>query len=277
MLFELRFCSVQKAKTQVKCVYQASPFANLKAQTQSKKPGPPYNSGFYYCRYLFVNYNAWNYVGCDILWAGIVKNLAEKIEEEFGVFTTRLFRSISLEKESRTGFDQRYSKDNRLLVLKFSERLPANDNDYKQKLKQKLENIGGQSEYCMPFEKWFEEKSLSGSYDVNKTDDDDDEEKNCWVIKYKMASDAEKAFERLDRFYKDIQPSFISPRASWKRPRCMKNVCCNISKCRLRHTNLLYVVALVCVFISSTSLFVVSFDSKKNDTSTPKVCFLSYS
>ena len=209
---------------------------------------------------------------------------------EFGVFTTRLFRSITLEKESSAGFDQRYSNDNRLLARKFTERVSAKHKNYEKKLKQKLENIGGQYEYCTPLENWLDDKNRNKSYKVDRAkyvvDRDNYDVEKYWIIKYKMASDADKAFKRLERFYKDIQPSFISPRVNckrfffaklWKCPSCMKNDGGNSSKGGWRHTNLLYVVAFISVFISSAMLFVLTFyDFKKNDTSTPKVCFLSY-
>ncbi|CAK8684881.1 unnamed protein product [Clavelina lepadiformis] len=47
-------------------------------------------------RYIFVHFNAWEYAGCDTLWAGIVTNLADSVENEFGKLTARLFRSINL-------------------------------------------------------------------------------------------------------------------------------------------------------------------------------------
>ncbi|XP_076810763.1 uncharacterized protein LOC143453352 isoform X2 [Clavelina lepadiformis] len=47
-------------------------------------------------RYIFVHFNAWEYAGCDTLWAGIVTNLADSVENEFGKLTARLFRTINL-------------------------------------------------------------------------------------------------------------------------------------------------------------------------------------
>ena len=49
------------------------------------------------CRFIFVHFNAWEYNGCDILWAGIVTNLASAIEAEFGVKTSRIFRSLTVD------------------------------------------------------------------------------------------------------------------------------------------------------------------------------------
>lgn len=47
-------------------------------------------------KYIFVNFKAWEYAGSDTLWAAIVTNISDAIEAEFGVTTTRLFRTISV-------------------------------------------------------------------------------------------------------------------------------------------------------------------------------------
>ena len=51
----------------------------------------------YSCRFIFVHFNAWEYVGSDILWAGIVTNLSRAIEAEFGVMTSRIFRLLNVD------------------------------------------------------------------------------------------------------------------------------------------------------------------------------------
>nr|CAB3262168.1 uncharacterized protein LOC100178218 [Phallusia mammillata] len=48
-------------------------------------------------KYIFVNFKAWEYAGSDTLWAGIVTNLTQAIEAEFGVVTSRLFRMLDIE------------------------------------------------------------------------------------------------------------------------------------------------------------------------------------
>ena len=81
----------------------------------------------FFDRFIFVNYNAWHFAGCEFLWAGIIKALAEKVEEEFGVLTTRLFRSISLktepEREPQPQPDDKaprsYRRDNIVLSIVF--------------------------------------------------------------------------------------------------------------------------------------------------------------
>nr|XP_018669844.1 kinase D-interacting substrate of 220 kDa-like [Ciona intestinalis] len=48
-------------------------------------------------KYVYVDYNAWEFAGSDNLWAGLVTKLVDEIEAEFGVVTTRVFRTISLD------------------------------------------------------------------------------------------------------------------------------------------------------------------------------------
>ncbi|XP_066275097.1 uncharacterized protein [Branchiostoma lanceolatum] len=43
---------------------------------------------------IHVEFNAWLYSGCSVLWAGIVTELCEKVEEKIGPGTTRLYRAI---------------------------------------------------------------------------------------------------------------------------------------------------------------------------------------
>ncbi|XP_076817265.1 uncharacterized protein LOC143462849 isoform X2 [Clavelina lepadiformis] len=54
--------------------------------------------GFYFStRYIFVNFNAWECAGCDTLWAGIITNLIDAVEAEFGSIPTRLIRMLTVE------------------------------------------------------------------------------------------------------------------------------------------------------------------------------------
>jgi hypothetical protein len=41
--------------------------------------------------YVFIKFNAWEYSGSDILWAGLVKCLYDQVENEFGYILVRLF------------------------------------------------------------------------------------------------------------------------------------------------------------------------------------------
>ena len=45
-------------------------------------------------RVITVEFNAWEYSGCDYLWAGIVTNLGSKVEEFFGTWKVRLCRLL---------------------------------------------------------------------------------------------------------------------------------------------------------------------------------------
>ena len=45
-------------------------------------------------RVITVEFNAWEYSGCDYLWAGIVTNLGSRIEDYFGVWKVRLCRLL---------------------------------------------------------------------------------------------------------------------------------------------------------------------------------------
>jgi len=41
---------------------------------------------------VFVNFNAWEYSGADVLWAGLIKNIYEEVELKFTPFRTRFFK-----------------------------------------------------------------------------------------------------------------------------------------------------------------------------------------
>ena len=45
-------------------------------------------------RVITVEFNAWEYSGCDQLWAGIVTNLGTTVEEYFGKWKVRLCRLL---------------------------------------------------------------------------------------------------------------------------------------------------------------------------------------
>merc|ERR1712136_522150 len=48
-------------------------------------------------RFIHVNFNAWEFNGCDNIWAGIITNISDAIEKEFGNVIPRIFRLISVE------------------------------------------------------------------------------------------------------------------------------------------------------------------------------------
>jgi hypothetical protein len=45
--------------------------------------------------YLFIKFNAWEYSGSDILWAGLIKCLYDNVENEFGSTFVRLYFALS--------------------------------------------------------------------------------------------------------------------------------------------------------------------------------------
>ena len=45
-------------------------------------------------KFIFIRFNAWEYSGSDILWAGLIKQIYEDVEKEFTSFITRFFRYI---------------------------------------------------------------------------------------------------------------------------------------------------------------------------------------
>ena len=142
-----------------------------------------YNVFFVNYRFLFVNYNAWHYVGCDVLWAGIAKALAEKVEEEFGVFTTRLFRSITLKTETEPDRQQR-----KLLIEFNDEKVSRNMN----------ENI---------FKNCLNEYDIAESFSKLEKDL---ERENCWIVEYTDASNARRAHTKL-QYFKNIKRVSFAP------------------------------------------------------------------
>lgn len=67
-------------------------------------------------KYIFVNFRAWEFAGSDRIWAGIVTNLASAIEAEFGIVTSRLFRTTNVSKHNR-----RYINLNNLRYTNYKE------------------------------------------------------------------------------------------------------------------------------------------------------------
>ena len=48
-------------------------------------------------KFIFVKFSAWQYAGSDILWAAIITNIMNEIEQKIGVIVTRLFRILTVE------------------------------------------------------------------------------------------------------------------------------------------------------------------------------------
>ena len=64
-----------------------------------------------------MQFNAWEYSGCQILWAGIVTKLAARLEEKFGKYKVRLCRHLSQNESSHAGPTSNLSKSNSLTDL----------------------------------------------------------------------------------------------------------------------------------------------------------------
>ena len=145
-------------------------------------------------RFIFVNYHAWNFAGCDFLWAGIVKALVKEIEKEFGASLTRWFRSISLkpipEYESQRAYGNQCD-----LLLEF------NDEHRDRKiLKEKMKKLGGPSvAKCQTLINW--EKDNRKETRIEKKD-------KFWVVQFKEASEAYEAYKNLKAF-DGVKASFM--------------------------------------------------------------------
>ena len=126
----------------------------------------------YSCRFIFVHFNAWEYVGSDLLWAGIVTNLASAIEAEFGVMTSRIFRLLNVDVIQ----DDASSNKRTLLVD-----VPADQNDDQtnQKLKDVLTEYGV-VKVLKPFK-----------------NQNEDENHRQWLVEYSNYEEAADAYENM--------------------------------------------------------------------------------
>ena len=68
-------------------------------------------------RVIQVHFNAWEYSGCQILWAGIVTKLAARLEEKFGKYKIRLCRHLFPYESSHSDPKSTISKSNSVTVL----------------------------------------------------------------------------------------------------------------------------------------------------------------
>ncbi|CAK8684892.1 unnamed protein product [Clavelina lepadiformis] len=130
-------------------------------------------------RYIFVHFNAWEYAGCDTLWAGVVTNLADSVENEFGKITARLFRTINLsviDKETAV---------NTATSSKLFVRLPAKleqESDVKNMMKEY-----GVVRHCKLF------NPARHTEFTKKTNNDN----NWWEVGYNRAREASAAIKTL--------------------------------------------------------------------------------
>ena len=128
-------------------------------------------------RFIFVNYNAWLFAGSDFLWAGIITALVEKVEEEFGIFTTRLFRSITLETVPQQCFC--------IMLLQY-------DTTAESSLENQLKNIKLQ---YMTYKNW---EQKGGNLQIIPPESKD----KCFVIEFRTCSAARAAEKKLKELVK---------------------------------------------------------------------------
>ena len=196
-------------------------------------------------RFIYVNYNAWQYAGCDTLWAGIVTALAEKIEQEFGVFTTRVFRSLSLDVIERSVF-----KSVQYLLIEINENNSTVDMKKEFPTAKKLTTFLPEN-YC------------------NKIDGIDNK-KNCWVANF----DTEKEVKEKYKIWQNREniKVFILKTSDClfeKEENCEnKRGFCGHFRKFWKAGYVLLVLGIAVVFLTSVSLFTYDLyrDFKNNST-----------
>ncbi|XP_075770376.1 NTPase KAP family P-loop domain-containing protein 1-like [Pelodiscus sinensis] len=45
-------------------------------------------------KHVFIHFSAWEYAGCDQLWAGLITTLCDGIESHFGLLPMSIYRTI---------------------------------------------------------------------------------------------------------------------------------------------------------------------------------------
>ena len=127
------------------------------------------------------------------MWAGIVTALAQKIEQEFGVYTTRVFRSLSLKLIERPLFKRHFNV--KYLLIKFKKN--ANSCCSLQDIKRSFE------ERNIPVGKELTEWIKGKDFEVEIAD-----KENCWVVEFVDMTKAEEVYEELQR-YEDLEVSIL--------------------------------------------------------------------
>ena len=131
-----------------------------------------------------------------------MKALAEKIEDEFGVFTTRLFRSISLDTVPEQDSNEAYSKQCHLFLEFADEVFETDEGRDEKRLKMRIEELSGELKpiSCQP----HREKRITALVD-NKI--------KCWELNFKNAKDTHKAYKNWKQF-EDVKVTFSLPTAA---------------------------------------------------------------
>ena len=127
-----------------------------------------------------------------MLWAGIVRALAEKVEEEFGIFTTRMFRTLNLETTAMPENDENFHR----LFLKFFSSLPGED------------VVRKTFDFCQnfrvyPLKQWKKETNAN----ITLNEEDQKEEDKFMVVEFEKATDAMEVFEKM-KCVEDVTASF---------------------------------------------------------------------
>ena len=156
------------------------------------------------------------------MWAGIAKALVEKVEEEFGVLTTRLFRAIKLEKECEP------ENQCNQIRIHFNEKQIVEDDEFKDYLE-----TNGNIVSCVP----------------EKTENQ--EQEKCYLVQYKTVNDALSAKNKLQCFKNIREVSNVSSPPS-------TNTGQNVYG-GFRIENILMTILFFIAIISSAVLFGISF------------------
>ncbi|NWI92484.1 NKPD1 protein, partial [Pitta sordida] len=70
--------------------------------------------------FLFIRFSAWEYAGCDKLWAGLVTTLCDNVRRHYGALLLSVFHVMGTRPRVATGFSQREWKLKTGTVLKLA-------------------------------------------------------------------------------------------------------------------------------------------------------------
>ena len=133
-------------------------------------------------RFIFVNFNAWEYAGSDNLWAGIATKLSDAVESEFGTMICRLFRIFDIETVSHDAGNP--DVDDKMFFVKFRRDSPP------MSIHEILQNYGVVRKVSL-YHKWCEEKAKDSKLVSNLRD--------WWVVEYSNFREALSARTFLSR------------------------------------------------------------------------------
>ena len=190
-------------------------------------------------RFIYVDYSAWQYARSDNLWLGIITTLAEKIEQELGVYTTRVFRSLSLDLIERPVFKR---VEYLLIELKDNENRYWSTEDIKKSFEK--QNISNYIELA----KWIKDYK----YDIDIAN-----KENCWIVEFDNMKKAQEVYKELQN-YDDLNVSILkTPDRSLKPKKNAKNLFSffkHFGGC-LRLDYILLSLGTIVVIFTSTTLF----------------------